>query len=72
MRRNILSGQSRPNTGWKQPHSDISHDNDKKRKKKKIPMVDSFMWPFAVSFESVEYRKKIVIFIPVDSTTQVI
>ena len=64
-----MSGQSRPNTGWKQPHGDISHDNNKKRKKKKIPMVCSFMWPFVVSFESVEYRKNKVIFIPVDSST---
>lgn len=39
------------------------------RKKKKIPVVCSFMWPFVVD-ESVEYRKKSkVLFIPVDSST---
>ena len=32
------------------------------RKKKKIPVVCSFMWPFVVN-ESVEYRKKIKFFL---------
>ena len=66
-----MSGQSRPNTGWKQPHNDISHDNDKKRNKKK------FLWFVALYglllFHLRAFNTEKNIFILFDSsTTQVI